>query len=213
MYVCVCVCACLCVTIELQVLFFSSDNLFFQIRNTGLSRTSRAANRSAAAAAAAAAEDPSSEEKEDDDDSDDYNDYIATHRAIRSKRVANRLKSVPKKKQAPKKRAPKKLAPLLCCAGDQCKQQEGCTIIGKGHTCAVCEGCMHGFPCSDEKVEVMVGMTCKKCALTGRTARGRTPPSPLSTQTNRRGRYRRQEPKAVAVPKDPLPTRRSARNK
>ena len=51
----------------------------------------------------------------------------------------------------------------LCCAGDLCKQQEGCIIIGKGHQCAVCEGRMHGFPCSDGKVETMVGMTCKKC--------------------------------------------------
>ena len=77
---------------------------------------------------------------------------------------------------------------------------------------------MHGFPCSDEKVQDMVGMTCKKCALsvqkgrTGRTARGQTPPSPLSTQRKRGGRDHRQQPKAVAVPKDPLPTRRSARN-
>ena len=132
---------------------------------------------------------------------------------------SNWSKSVQKKKQAPK-RAPKKPAPLLCCAGDLCKQKKGCIIIGKGHKCAVCQGCMHGFPCSDEKVEDLVGMTCKKCALTGqkgqkgwtsRTARIRTPSSPLSTQTNRRGRHQQNEPKDVAVPKYPLPTRRSTR--
>ena len=53
----------------------------------------------------------------------------------------------------------------LCCVRDLCKQQEGCIIIGKGHKCVVCEGRMHGLRCSDEKVDDMVGMTCKKCAL------------------------------------------------
>ena len=51
----------------------------------------------------------------------------------------------------------------LCCAGDLCKQQEGYIIIGEGHQCAVCEGRMHDFLCSDGKVETMVGMTCKNC--------------------------------------------------
>ena len=161
----------------------------------------------------------SGEEEEDDNDNDDYTAASNTR--------ANRSKSVPKTKQAPK-RAPKralkkqalnKPAPLLCCARDLYKQQEDCIIIGKGLKCVVCEGRMHGFSCSDEKVQAMVGMTCKNCALTGqkgrtgRTARGRTPPSPLSTQTKRGGCDHRQQPKAVAVPKDPLPTRRSVRNK
>ena len=51
----------------------------------------------------------------------------------------------------------------LCCTGDLCDQQQGYIVIGKGHQGAVCEGRMHGFLCSDGKVEAMVGMTCKKC--------------------------------------------------
>ena len=52
---------------------------------------------------------------------------------------------------------------ILCCAGDLCKQQEGSIIIGKSHKCAMCEGHMHGFLCSDGKVQAMISMTCKKC--------------------------------------------------
>ena len=165
----------------------------------------------------------SGEEEEDDDNNDDY--------MAASNTCANWSKSIPKKKQAlkqapkrlpkraPKKQAPNKPAPLLCCAGDLCKQQEGCIIIDKGLKCVVYEGHMHGFSCSDEKVQAMVGMTCKNCALTnqkGRTSRiacGWTPPLSLSRQTKRGGGDHQQQPKAIAVPKDPLPTRRSARNK
>ena len=53
---------------------------------------------------------------------------------------------------------------VLCCAGDLCPQLTGPTIIGNGHPCIVCQGIMHGGPCSDGMVEDPNGMTCKKCA-------------------------------------------------
>ena len=53
---------------------------------------------------------------------------------------------------------------ILCCAGDLCPQLNGPTIIGNGHPCIVCQGIMHGGPCSDGMVEDPNGMTCKKCA-------------------------------------------------
>ena len=53
---------------------------------------------------------------------------------------------------------------ILCCAGDLCPQLTGPTIIGNGHPCIVCQGIMHGGPCSDGMVEDPNGMTCKKCA-------------------------------------------------
>ena len=53
---------------------------------------------------------------------------------------------------------------VLCCAGDLCPQLNGPTIIGNGHPCIVCQGIMHGGPCSDGMVEDPNGMNCKKCA-------------------------------------------------
>merc|ERR1712028_10970 len=53
---------------------------------------------------------------------------------------------------------------ILCCAGDLCPQLNGPTIIGNGHPCIVCQGIMHGGPCSDGMVDDPNGMTCKKCA-------------------------------------------------
>ena len=62
------------------------------------------------------------------------------------------------------KQAQKKPAQLLCCARDLCHQDAGIIKTGNGHGCKSCEGRMHGFLCSDEKVKFMNGMTCKKCA-------------------------------------------------
>ena len=107
---------------------------------------------------------------------------------------------------------------VLCCAGDLCPQLTGPTIIGNGHPCIVCQGIMHGGPCSDGMVEDPNGMRCKKCAKsksqTGRKSRQtrakpkQSQPSttPLSTQTNTRGR-------SAAVAKVPPITRSSRRNK
>ena len=53
---------------------------------------------------------------------------------------------------------------ILCCAGDLCPQLNGPTIIGNGHPCIVCQGIMHGGPCSNGMVEDPNGMNCKKCA-------------------------------------------------
>ena len=104
----------------------------------------------------------------------------------------------------------------MCCAGDLC--QCGGIIIGSnGHPCVICKERMHGGPCSNGMVEDPNGMTCKKCAKpqTGRKGRRqtrRTAPSttPLSTQTNTRGR-RGEQAKATAV--ETGPSRRSRRNK
>ena len=129
------------------------------------------------------------------------------------------------KKPAPKKPASKKKEPpLMCCAGDLCQQQgSGGIIIGSnGHPCVICKERMHSNICSDGKSDNMNGMTCKKCAASvqnngrqGRKTRAtpkQSQPSttPLSTQTNTRGRTGQQE-KTSAVTSLPI-TRRSRRN-
>ena len=62
------------------------------------------------------------------------------------------------------KQTQKKPVQLLCCARDLCDQDAGIIKTGNGHGCKSCEGRMHGFLCSDRKVQFMTGMTCKKCA-------------------------------------------------
>ena len=61
---------------------------------------------------------------------------------------------------------------ILCCAGDLCQQLNGPTIIGNGHPCIVCQGIMHGGPCSDGMVEDPNGMTCKKCTASKEKSTG-----------------------------------------
>ena len=161
----------------------------------------------------------SREEEKDDDTEDDKSDddslspppaYAARSKKKQapSKQAASKKKPASKKKQAPEP------AQTMCCAGDLC--QCGGIIIGSnGHSCVVCKERMHGGICSDGKSDEMNGMTCKKCSKseTGRKGRRqtrRTAPSttPLSTQTNTRGRGG-QQAKAAAV--DTGPSRRSRR--
>ena len=61
--------------------------------------------------------------------------------------------------------------PVLCCAGLFCKKQStGRVIVNVGkHTCLLCGGNLHGFLCSDQKVQSMTGMTCLKCAAEKRS--------------------------------------------
>ena len=51
----------------------------------------------------------------------------------------------------------------LCCAGDLCTHEFGQEIIGLSHRCRSCNGRLHGFLCSNEKSDELIGMVCKQC--------------------------------------------------
>ena len=53
----------------------------------------------------------------------------------------------------------------LCCAGDLCTHEFGQEIIGLSHRCRSCNGRLHGFLCSNEKSDELIGMVCKHVRL------------------------------------------------